>query len=446
MKYLPTFLCFMFSIQVFSQASIKGKVVIEESDTPIAGASVFINSTSNGTVSDNNGNFELYNIPHGKYELIISSVGYETIVYPFVYTQLPIQLKLMMKIKVKELKGVEVGGYEIQTWEQWGKYFLENFIGYTANPADCKIKNTGVIQFRYYKKQNKLIAIADKPLIIENKALGYKLKYQLEEFEINFKENSTLFLGYPFFEELESNRNARERKWASKRLQAYNGSMLHFMRSLNENRLKDEGFEVQRLRKELNTEKLRIKALYKANFTRQVDSNTNNRITIQIGSNGSILKDSARIILSAADSIAYYERILQQKDYLDIFARQLLTSDSLITIDSEGNKLLGFPDYLHIVFNKEIEDVGYLKFVAENRNPYFQQSTIFINGENQLIHIDSKGNYSPPQLVFSTGYWAWSEKIANMLPLDYEKNPEPKKVDKQLKPIKPARFSKKKKT
>ena len=41
--------------------------------------------------------------------------------------------------------------------------------------------------------------------------------------------------------------------------------------------------------------------------------------------------------------------------------------------------------------------------------------------EPQRFTIEPGGNYYPPQAFMTVGYWAWDEKIANMLPLDYKK-------------------------
>jgi hypothetical protein len=48
-----------------------------ESKKPIPSASIFLNTTSIGTISNSAGAFQLQ-IPEGNFELIISSIGYET--------------------------------------------------------------------------------------------------------------------------------------------------------------------------------------------------------------------------------------------------------------------------------------------------------------------------------------------------------------------------------
>src|SRR6476660_4990052 len=60
-----------------SQNILRGVVLDAEKNKPLQDVSVFLNTTSIGTTSNGQGNFSLP-IPHGKFELIISSVGYET--------------------------------------------------------------------------------------------------------------------------------------------------------------------------------------------------------------------------------------------------------------------------------------------------------------------------------------------------------------------------------
>ncbi|MEI9913284.1 MAG: carboxypeptidase-like regulatory domain-containing protein [Bacteroidota bacterium] len=80
---------------------MKGRVVNGVNSTPVPGSSVFINNTSKGTTTDKNGYFELNDISSGKHELIISSIGYETMVHPFAAEQLPLQLRIELADKSK---------------------------------------------------------------------------------------------------------------------------------------------------------------------------------------------------------------------------------------------------------------------------------------------------------------------------------------------------------
>ena len=65
------------SHELWSQNSIKG-IILDEFETPVMGADIYIEQLHIGTTSDNNGNFELQNIPQGSHKLSISFVGFNT--------------------------------------------------------------------------------------------------------------------------------------------------------------------------------------------------------------------------------------------------------------------------------------------------------------------------------------------------------------------------------
>lgn len=405
MKKIPAFLFLFFTIalQTFSQRTIKGKIIDEVTQQPIAGGSVFISNTSIGTVANRDGDFEINDIPPGKYDLVISSVGYQTNVMDFTTDDLPLKLLVKMTIKVRELDNVTVEPSVEEGWDKWGKTFTDNFIGKTANAAKCRIKNFKSIRFRFFKKSNRLIAYCDEALVLENKALGYRIKYQLEEFEIKFREQTSVFAGYPLFEELDKTPRS---KIINARDEAYYGSMTQFFRCVYNNNLAENGFEVRRMFRRPNLEKERIKSFYRPK-----------RLTIGIGSNSSVqVPDNTPN--EPTDSSSYYERILRQKDYIDTYGFNTLTGDSLVVGTEGAVKAVYFTDYLYITYKLETEDPLYLQQFRESRKPSFQSSHVWLQTDTPLL-IDRNGSYFPPQNLFTMSYWGWNEKLANMLPLDY---------------------------
>ena len=389
------------SSSLFAQRTIRGRVVNESTGAAIPGSSVFITNTSKGTVSDGAGQFELYDVPEGKHELVISSIGYETVVFSFNDSQLPLQLKVELKIKVKELSNVTVEPFVEEGWDKWGTTFMENFIGYTENAARCRIKNHEAIKFRFFKKSNRLIAFSDEPLLIENKALGYNITYQLEDFELNFSERSSVFMGYSLYEEMERDKKV----WQKRRDAAFNGSLMHFMRSVFKDSLKENGFEVRRMTRIPNAEKERVKKLYQVK-----------RTTYQRGSNISVVEEGGSGF--PADSVAYYSSILRQPDYTDIFGKDLLPADSILIKQDENHRLLYFTDHLYITYKKELESEAFIKAQMQYRKPTYQRSWIHLP-ELKPLWIEKSGNYYNPKDMYFLGYWSWSDKMGDSLPLDF---------------------------
>lgn len=407
-KWLVALFTLFFTIAAAGQMSIKGVVVNDATGLPIVGSSVFISNSSKGTVSNNSGQFELNNIPPGKYDLVISCIGYETNVMAFSVAQLPLRLKVELTLKAKELENVIVEPSIEEGWDKWGKMFMENFIGSTQNALQCNIKNTNKIRFRYYKKSNRVIAYCNEPVLIENKALGYTLKYQLENFEVNYKDRTTFYLGYPLFEDMTKDSKQIKGRWAKNRQEAFKGSVIHFMQALYSNKLAAEDFEVRRMVRGPNLEKERVKAIYKATVISNGETN----------GNGVSIIISGKAPDTGGDSSAYYQRIMRQPDQLDVYGSTILTADSIIVANEGRYKGLHFNDYLYITYKGEKEEEAYLRTQMEKRSATFQRSlVILINGE--LITLDEAGSYFNPQDFLTSGYWGWSEKMANLLPTDY---------------------------
>jgi hypothetical protein len=81
---------------------------------------------------------------------------------------------------------------------------------------------------------------AVEPLEIENKALGYRLSYQLLHFD-NYRR-STFYSGTCRFEEMTPADNRQAERWERNRQKAYQGSIRHLMASLVAGTSKQEGF------------------------------------------------------------------------------------------------------------------------------------------------------------------------------------------------------------
>lgn len=389
-----------------SNNHITGTIVNATTGAPIVSASIFISNTSRGTASNGIGHFSLTDVPaKGSYELVISSIGFTTLVYPFSADSLPLILTVKLKPKVTELESVVIEPWEKDGWAKWGRVFTESFIGTMDASRQCTIKNYKSLRFRYSRKTNTLIAVSDEPLIIENRALGYRIQYQLEDFIYNMQERTLLYVGYTLFEDMAEDRNRIPRRWQVSRKHAYEGSLLHFMRSLYTNQLANDGFEVQRMVKQPNREKERVKKEYAALWRRNIG--TGSRIVMGRGDSVSVVGDSS----------SYYTRILRQPDFIDVVNPRLLTADSIV-LRNDSSRVLNFPDYLHVTFKKGLEEEEYLKRFGEMRKPWHPRSDIvLLNGTPVLI--EASGVYFPPQELFSLGYWAWTEKIAHMLPIDF---------------------------
>jgi len=220
--------------------TVRGTVTDELTGKPLEKVSIYFDGTFQGTVSDSSGNFVLNNTLKTSSPLVVSSVGYQS--QKISNYGGDANLKIALKSKVIELAEITIGGDAISRTKAM-KIFLKEFIGEVTK--DCVIENPDEIYFRYNKKDDLLTADADKPLIITNKRLGYKITFFLTSFandplQTQYKGN------YFFTEDIAGLKPAKVKAVMKARDDAYYGSRMHFVRALWADELEKNGFSVYR--------------------------------------------------------------------------------------------------------------------------------------------------------------------------------------------------------
>lgn len=101
---------FMLISQTFSQGIIRGKITNPVNNQPVAFANVLILNTDLGAISDENGNYEIQNVPPGLYNVRASFVGYKNSTSYEVQVTLarPVQLDFSLSEDAAELSEVVV--------------------------------------------------------------------------------------------------------------------------------------------------------------------------------------------------------------------------------------------------------------------------------------------------------------------------------------------------
>ncbi|MEO8404815.1 MAG: carboxypeptidase-like regulatory domain-containing protein [Chitinophagaceae bacterium] len=241
---LPLFICF--SVLAQAQITISGKVVDSISREPLQGASVFAQNTTQGTITNKDGEFSL-TLKSGGYELILSFTGYQTQQFQITDNKSQ-QLTISMMKEDKTLGEVVIqSSNEVADgWEKYGDFFLNNFIGNTPFSKKCAIQNKDVVKFFYYRRSDKLKVLATEPIVISNDALGYDLRYQLDSFVYYYKTDVSLYRGTCFFSEKEGS-GPQQLAWKTNRKKAYFGSKMQFMRSLYDSTVTKDGFNISLL-------------------------------------------------------------------------------------------------------------------------------------------------------------------------------------------------------
>lgn len=358
--------------------TLSGKVTDAATGKALAGASVFINLTSKGTATARDGTFQLPGLSQGRYDLIISSIGYGTTVLHLRADSLPPFLSVPLRPKAAGLDAYTVEAWLKDGWRQWGKFFMDNFIGVTPNASSCRLDNKEALRFHYSKKRRRLSVSATAPLIIHNKALGYDLQYQLEVFSYDERTDIIQFTGYPLFKEMSGGDERKRQEWQQRRKDAYLGSMHHFLQSLYAGCAAGQGFDMRQPVTKPNQEKERVKKVYDPN---------------------------AAIGAYPRNSLYYYFKVLRQPDRLQEEVR--IQEDSLVKDTSGGFRRLFFAGTLYIKYFEKASDEDAM-----------HASRLLYTGGSP-VELDRWGNYFPADAILTEGHWAQTEKVCNMVPLDY---------------------------
>lgn len=223
---------------------LSGRVLDDSTGFPISNVNVFLSGTSLGTTTSEKGEFILRSVPPGAYELVASFVGYQIEVRPVRVTAAaggPEDIRL--KAIVYDLPMVEISAPDPEEWRENLKTFTELLLGYSANASACTILNPHVVDFTVDPKTAAFTAKAGQPLVIENRALGYRIEYLLRQFEWN---GSILkYNGHPKFVDLEAPDEEQLGKWKLNRWKSYAGSLQHLLASMAQRTIRREGFLLQ---------------------------------------------------------------------------------------------------------------------------------------------------------------------------------------------------------
>ncbi len=353
----------LFSLISFSQTTLSGKVIIDDTtNAPVASASIYFNNTSFGTICNELGEFSLALPNLANLELIVSSVGFEIIIYKIQPDKISNHF-YTFKLKKKEALLQSILILSDATRRKYLQLFKDNFLGITEEAASSSISNLDAVYFtRPENEKNSFKAYTDTPLIIINKRLGYKISFELQEFYYNETNGSTFFYGFTRYEEL-----GDKKRWKKNRREVYYGSTLHFFRSLISNTLEKEAYSV---------------FIIKADSIKQAD--------------GTIKKIEMTIPVTAA---------------------QLIQKDSI----NKDNYILFSKSKIMVQYNRQPATKAYLQqrvFINGALHKGFRSYLVLSNG---AVEIDRNGILLNPLSVLFNGYWIY-EKAANLLPYNY--NPE----------------------
>ncbi|MBU1099533.1 MAG: carboxypeptidase-like regulatory domain-containing protein [Bacteroidetes bacterium] len=243
MKFKIIYLLFFVASLVAQENYVKGRVTEKSTGKPIPGVNIYFNETTSGTTSDLMGNFKIRKIIPGSHELVASMVGFEVYsVNMVIKNNSSISIDVELEEMLYEFGTAEVIGNRDNVWQRDLIFFKKIFLGKSPFSIDCEITNPYSLDFSndYYSFKAK----AREPLIIINNSLGYEIICDLLEFEYIEGMKNFKYKIKTFFKEIEDAPVGKSDYWMLNRNLAFEGSVNHFLKSLLNRKVTEEGFNI----------------------------------------------------------------------------------------------------------------------------------------------------------------------------------------------------------
>ncbi len=237
--FLPFFI-FLLTQNIYAQ-QLKAKVV-DENNEPLVGATVYFDGTTRGVITNTDGYFNI-KIPENINEpiLVITYLGYESV---FEKNLKNLKNTYQLKPNPENLDTVNLYASPF-TREEMLEVFKDNFLGKGRPARQCEILNLDDVIVYYVVKENTLYAKSTNPIIVQNEFLGYKIKFDLKDFQVKYSRKTldinylkqSYFAGFSFFEDINPKKLKRRQK-------IYESSLNKFFKSLIEDNLDKTKFQV----------------------------------------------------------------------------------------------------------------------------------------------------------------------------------------------------------
>lgn len=353
--------------QAAPRVEVRGYIRDAATDDPLPGANVFIDGTTLGAAADTSGFFTIENVPAINLKLVASMIGFQRQVYELNLTEGdPTEIVFKLKPEVHAISGITVTSKPDDKWKRNLERFKKLFIGTMDAAKEVEILNPEVLDFSY--ENERLYASARAPLRIVNRALGYQIVYHLDTLWGNVWQS--FYRGTSQFTELMPADTGQVQQWHKNRRNAYRGSLRHFLTALAKDSLQQAGFIASRDR---------------------VAGRRSHKV--QYGVRDTLVDPGRRP----------YEYVLSVPDAL--------------TVGYDQGESPGYTNHRRrIGYHPESWDNMWIEFSK-------QYSWLLIDGGTATF--TARGILFNSNDVTRLGYWAWEEKIATLLPLDYVYTPAP---------------------
>ncbi|RZK70388.1 MAG: carboxypeptidase-like regulatory domain-containing protein [Pedobacter sp.] len=395
---IGTMPCWAYGFQ--TSYTISGTVKDKKGEA-LPGANVLLSGYQIGAVANNEGKYLISNLKPGNYVVLVQMMGYLPASVNVTLNDNPIVTVIVLTENTRQLKEVVIRPDPNRS--QYLQVFRDSFIGTSPNAEETEIINPSVIRFDYDAERRILQASADEFIILENKVLGYRIKYLLKYFEKDDRLNLIRYYGNPSFEDLAKS-DSKARKFKEKRDEAYFGSSQHFLTALFNNTSKKEGFSIYKM------ERIR-------NPNRLPDSVLDNRIKFysQLATRG------IRVVSHGEDSLKYFSQMKLSPDTIENLTMREVSTDTLVKKEVNNLRWMNYRDKLYVIYSGEKQSIAYSWQTSYkvSRPPHLkdEQVSIIHQPKNPVAFYQYGVAFEPGALLFE-GYWGY-EKVADMVPVDY---------------------------
>jgi hypothetical protein len=395
---IKKYIIFLFFIAYFIPLYAQQKFVLtgtikDKNDEVLPGASVYVSGFKIATSTNANGQFTL-SLPSGNYDFLIQMIGFKSQNKSIVIENKNIKVDFILEENNITLNEVVVRPDPDR--EKYIAFFLDFFIGTTPNAAKCKVLNPSVLNVFYDKELKTLNVDCTEFLEIENTALGYKIKYLINDFIYNYRTSIVFYEGSPYFEDLKGSKN-RQARWAKARETAYYGSPQHFFKSLYGDNATANGYN-----------------LYKLKRVDQIDKN-------EVTPSSSDKKQLTLKKSNGTDSLLVLKSNQTFKKQISLLDTALVGTDTLVHTYNSFIKYINFEDLLMVDYTLEKQNPNTQDNYRSNISllPKFKSHQIsLINILIRPVYFYQNGTVYNPRSMLYENNWAW-EKVADSVPMDY---------------------------
>lgn len=224
--------------------TLSGRVFDELTEKPLANVNVYLSNSLLGTMTNDSGYYKISGIHEGQFEVVASFIGYETKSQVMYFDNVKKQKKdFKLSPRTYVIEGISVTAEDPKEWRDNYTLFRELFLGKTPFADECEIENKEMIDFKR-ESFDLLTAKTKVPLMIVNKALGYRINCELQEFRWDRANQKVNYVVKPGFSLLKPETGQDTLKWKKNRMKAYEFSIERFLKSLAANDYFEKGYRI----------------------------------------------------------------------------------------------------------------------------------------------------------------------------------------------------------